>query len=154
MTVPIILMVGERHGGRLIRVGAAHVRYLGLGVGVVGVVTVHVSCRTGAVTPEGVAVVGRRCGNPVVVTIHGVVSAVGHGARMSIRRCEASDLEAFRGLDQTRELSFRHRCLPLVHEVDDALYFPSPYILQHDDGVLAGIVDEDLLKIGTAKNYQ
>ena len=61
---------------------------------------------------------------------------------------EAADLEALGGLDEAGELGLGHRGLALVHEVDDALHLPPAHVLQHDDRVLARVVDEDLLEIG------
>ena len=64
---------------------------------------------------------------------------------------EAADLEALGGLDEAGELRLGHRGLALVHEVDDALHLPPAHVLQHDDRVLARVVDEDLLEIGAGR---
>ena len=60
-------------------------------------------------------------------------------------------LEALGGLYEAGELRLGHRRLALVHEVHDALHFPSANVLQNDDRVLARVVDEDLLEIGARR---
>ena len=78
--------------------------------------------------------------------VHGAlddVAVVGGG--------EAAHLEALGGLYEAGELRLGHRRLALVHEVHDALHFPSANVLQNDDRVLARVVDEDLLEIGARR---
>jgi hypothetical protein len=43
------------------------------------------------------------------------------------------------------------RGLALVHEVDDALDLPASDVFEDNDGVFAGVVGKDLLKVGTEK---
>ena len=61
---------------------------------------------------------------------------------------QAADLEALCGLDEALELGLGHGGLALVHEVDDALDLPAEDVVEHDDGVLAGVVLEDLAEVG------
>ena len=61
---------------------------------------------------------------------------------------EAANLEALCGLDEALELGLGHGGLALVHEVDDALDLPAEDVVEHDDGVLAGVVLEDLAEVG------
>ena len=81
--------------------------------------------------------------------VHGALNYVA-----VVGRGEAAHLEALGRLDETRELRLRHRRLALVHEVDDALHFPSANVLQNDDRVLARVVDEDLLEIGAERGQK
>ena len=67
---------------------------------------------------------------------------------------EAAHLEALGRLDEARQLRLWHRRLTLVHEVHDALHFPSANVLQNDDRVLARVVDEYLLEIGAERRQK
>jgi hypothetical protein len=71
--------------------------------------------------------------------------------KVLVGRGETSHLQRLGGLNEAGELCLWNRCLPLVHKVHDALYFPTTNVLEDDDGVLAGVVSEDFLKIRTAK---
>ena len=76
----------------------------------------------------------------------------GQSGRGVFRGRKSPDFEAFGGLDEVAELGFGDRGLALVHEVHDALDFPAADVLEHYDRVLAGIVDEDLLEVGAARD--
>ena len=82
------------------------------------------------------------------------VGELGGRAEAVVGGGEAADLEALGGLDEAGELRLGHRGLALVHEVDDALHLPPAHVLQHDDGVLARVVDEDLLEIGAGREEE
>ena len=73
-----------------------------------------------------------------------------HAGRQLVRGGQPAHLEALRGLDEAGELRLGHGGLALVHEVEDALHLPAAHVLQHHDGVLAGVVHEDLLEVGAA----
>lgn len=47
-------------------------------------------------------------------------------------------------------MGFRHRSLALVHEINDALDFPTTDILEDNDGMLARVVCEDFLEVWAA----
>ena len=104
-----------------------------------------------------VSVMGRRRGR-VASSTSGV--AVGEVGRRGCRDAnpggqlvtggQTSDLEALRRLDEGGELRLQHGGLALVHEVEDALHLPAPHVFQHNYGVLAGILHEDLLEVGAA----
>ncbi len=63
-------------------------------------------------------------------------------------RRESSHHEGLRGLDEAVDLSLRHRGLAAVHEVHDALSLPTVDVLEHHNGVLAGVLREDLAEVG------
>ena len=73
-----------------------------------------------------------------------------HSGRQLVAGGQAAHLQTLRGLDEAGELGLGHRGLALVHEVQDALHLPAAHVLQHHDGVLAGIVDEYFLEVRTA----
>jgi hypothetical protein len=64
-----------------------------------------------------------------------------------VRGRESPHFESLCCLDEAGKLGLRHRGLALVHEVNDALHLPSSDVLEHDDGVLARVVDEYLLEV-------
>ena len=62
---------------------------------------------------------------------------------------ESSDFEGLGCLDEAGQLGLGDGGFTLVHEVDDALHLPTSDVLEDDDGVLARVVGEDFLKVGT-----
>lgn len=59
-------------------------------------------------------------------------------------------LETFGGLEQRRQLTVLDVHLALVHELDEGAQLAEPDVLQDDDGMPAGMVDEQRLEVGGA----
>jgi hypothetical protein len=71
--------------------------------------------------------------------------------QLLIRGGQSPDFERLSGLDEAGQLGLWDRGLALVHEVNDALDFPTSDVFEDDDRVFAGVVGEDFLKIGAEK---
>ena len=112
---------------------------------------------TDLVTRLSVSVMRRGTGTvsrPASAVTIGEVGGRGRDAdpgRKLVTGGQSSDLEALRRLDEGGQLRLRHGGLALVHEVEDALHLPAPHVLQHHDGMLAGVLHEDLLEVGAAR---
>ena len=112
---------------------------------------------TDLVTRLSVSVMRRGTGTvsrPASAVTIGEVGGRGRDAdpgRKLVTGGQSSDLEALRRLDEAGQLRLRYGGLALVHEVEDALHLPAPHVLQHHDGMLAGVLHEDLLEVGAAR---
>lgn len=64
---------------------------------------------------------------------------------------QSSDFEAFGDFQQRPDLLLADVDLPFVHELHDSLQFGPFDVLQNDNRVLAGVVEEQTLEIWTAR---
>lgn len=86
---------------------------------------------------------------PVSIGQHarGPVAGYAHSRWKLVMGGETTNFQGFRGFYEAGQLRFGHAGLALVHEIKDTLHLPASNVLQHDDGVFAGIVHKDLLEI-------
>jgi len=149
-TVAVIVVAGQGHGARLVRVWAV-VRDGSCGkvgklvMGLVVVLGGRIPGRARAVSCTAVVAVDALRGHRAAVA--------GPGRRWPRRQVlvcggQPADFERLRGLDKAGQLGLWDGGLALVHEVDDALHLPASDVLEDDDGVLARVVGEDFLKVG------
>lgn len=64
---------------------------------------------------------------------------------------EALHLEALRGPKQFAQLAVLHIDFPVVHELDESAELGEAHVLEYDDGVAGGVVDEEGLEVRGAR---
>ena len=155
--------MGQRHRARLIAVRAAagaagQMRNLCAAAAAGGAATAAAAVISGPVAVAAVrglrvAAVRRGRGRIAAVAAAGQVgrcAAEADAGRKLVAGCQAAHLQRLGRLDEAGEAWLRDAGFALVHKVEDALHLPAEDVLEHDDRVFAGVVDENFLEVGGA----